>query len=156
MFSLIKFVIAHPMALWSGITSAHLVKYFVATRIHMYPRDGGLTCPTKSNLQVWKGHGVTMLGKFYGWVWIKWLVLGNCDIFSQILLCLFSWWANNNPSVAGICINFSSLGAPHILLHVPLLSFPLLLRGPNSVMGLYHTFSWKGFRHAKSSALPTF
>jgi len=45
MFSLIKFVTAPSVALQSGIASAHLVKYSVATRIHMYPRDGGLTSP---------------------------------------------------------------------------------------------------------------
>ena len=66
-----KFVTAPPVALWSGTASAHLVKYFVATNIHMYPRDGGLIGPTKSSPQVWKGHGVTMLCKFCGWVWIK-------------------------------------------------------------------------------------
>ena len=58
-----KFAIAPPVALWSGIASVHLVKYSVATSIHMYPRDGVLTGPTKSSPQVWKGHGVTMLYK---------------------------------------------------------------------------------------------
>ena len=66
MSSLIKFATAPPVAQQSGIASAHLVKYFVATRIHMYPRDGGLTSPTKSSPQMWKGYGVTMLCKFYG------------------------------------------------------------------------------------------
>ena len=44
-----KFVIAPPVALQSGTTSARLVKYSVAISIHMYPRDGGLTSPTKSS-----------------------------------------------------------------------------------------------------------
>ena len=55
-----------PVALRSGTTSTHFVKYSIATRIHMYPRDGGLTGPTKSSPQVLKGHGVTMLCKFCG------------------------------------------------------------------------------------------
>ena len=42
-----KFATAPPMALRSGITSAHLVKYSVATSIHMYPCNGGFTGPTK-------------------------------------------------------------------------------------------------------------
>ena len=66
MFSLMKFATAHLVALRSGTAFAHLGKYSVATRIHMYPHDGGLTGPTKSSPQVWKGHGVTMLCKFYG------------------------------------------------------------------------------------------
>ena len=53
-----------PVAFWSGIASTYLVKYSIATSIHMYPCDGGLTGPTKSNPQVWKGHGVIMLYKF--------------------------------------------------------------------------------------------
>ena len=71
MFSLMKFATTPPVALWSGTASAHLVKYSLATRIYMYLCDGGLTGPTKSRPQVWKGHGVTMLCKFCGWVWIK-------------------------------------------------------------------------------------
>ena len=67
-FSLMKFVIAPLVALRSGTASTQLVKYFVATNIHMYSWDGGLTDPTKSGLQVWKGHGVTMLCKPCGWV----------------------------------------------------------------------------------------
>ena len=63
-FSLMKFATAPLVALRSGTASAHFVKYFVATRIHMYPGDGELTGPTKSNPQVWKGYGVTMLCKF--------------------------------------------------------------------------------------------
>ena len=35
MFSLMKFAITPPVALPSGIAVAHLVKYFVAMRIHM-------------------------------------------------------------------------------------------------------------------------
>ena len=66
MFSLMKFAIAPLVTLRSGTASTHLVKYSVATRIHMYPRGGGLIGPTKSSPQVWKGHGVTMLCKFYG------------------------------------------------------------------------------------------
>ena len=66
-----KFATAPPVALRSGTASAYLVKYFVATSIHMYPRDGGFTGPTKSSPQAWKGHGVTMPCKFYRWVWIK-------------------------------------------------------------------------------------
>ena len=65
MFSLMKFATAPPVAFRSGTISTHLVKYFVVTSIHMYPRDGGLTGPTKSSPQVWKGHGVTILCKFY-------------------------------------------------------------------------------------------
>ena len=61
-----KFATAPPVILRSGIASAHLVKYSVATNIHMYPCEGGLTGPTKSSPQVWKGHGMTMLCKFYG------------------------------------------------------------------------------------------
>ena len=44
-----KFATTPPMALWSGTASTHLVKYSVVTNIHMYPRDGGLTGPTKSS-----------------------------------------------------------------------------------------------------------
>ena len=44
-----KFATAPLVALQSGTASAHLVKYSVATNIHMYPRDGGLTGPTKSS-----------------------------------------------------------------------------------------------------------
>ena len=66
MFSLMKFATAPPVAFQSDTASAHLVKYYVATSIHMYPCDGGLTSLTKSNPQVWKGHGVTMLCKFSG------------------------------------------------------------------------------------------
>ena len=51
-FSLMKFAIAPPVALWNGTASAHLVKYSVATNIHMYPHDGELTGPTKSSPQV--------------------------------------------------------------------------------------------------------
>ena len=63
-----KFATAPPVALQSGTASTHLVKYSVATRIHIYPYDRRLTGPTKLSPQVWKGHGVTMLCKFYGWV----------------------------------------------------------------------------------------
>ena len=49
MFSLMKFATTPLVALWSGTASAYLMKYFVATRIHMYPCDGGLTGPTKSS-----------------------------------------------------------------------------------------------------------
>ena len=66
-----KFATALQVALQSGIASAYLVKYFVATRIHMYPLEGGLIGPTKSSPQVWKGYRVAMLCKLYGWVWIK-------------------------------------------------------------------------------------
>ena len=66
-----KFAITPPVALRSGIAFAHLVKYSVATSIHMYPCDGGFISPTKSSPQVSKGHGVTMPCKFRGWVWIK-------------------------------------------------------------------------------------
>ena len=50
--SLMKFATAPLVALWSGTASAHLVKYSVATSIHMYPHDGGFTGPTKSSPQV--------------------------------------------------------------------------------------------------------
>ena len=50
MFSLMKFATAPPVALQSGMAFAHLVKYFVAMRIHMYLWEGGLTGPTKSSL----------------------------------------------------------------------------------------------------------
>ena len=43
-----KFAIAPPVTLRNGIASTHFVKYPVAIRIHMYPRDGGLTGTTKS------------------------------------------------------------------------------------------------------------
>ena len=66
-----KFATAPPVALRSDTASTHLVKYFVDTSIQIYPRDGGLTGPTRLSPQVWKGHGVTKLCKFYGWVWIK-------------------------------------------------------------------------------------
>ena len=66
MFSLMKFATAPPVALRSGTTSYHLVKYSVTIKIHMYPRDGGLTSPTRSSTQMWKDHRVTMLRKFYG------------------------------------------------------------------------------------------
>ena len=65
-FSLMNFSTAPHVAFRSGTASAHLVKYFVAASIHMYPRDGGLTGLTKSSPQVWKGHGVTMLCKLCG------------------------------------------------------------------------------------------
>ena len=71
MFSLMKFAIALLVALRSGMALAHLVKYVIVIRIHMYLLEGGLTGPTKSSPQVWKGHGVTMLCKLCRWVWIK-------------------------------------------------------------------------------------
>ena len=37
MFSLMKFAITPLVALWSGMTSTHLVKYSIAIKIHMYP-----------------------------------------------------------------------------------------------------------------------
>ena len=70
-FSLMKFATAPLVALRSVIASAHLVKYSVATRIHMYSWEGGLTSSIKSSPQVRKGHGVTMLCKLCGWVRIK-------------------------------------------------------------------------------------
>ena len=66
-----KFAMAPSVALRSGMVSTHLVKYSVATRIHMYQLEGGLIGPTKSSPKVWKGHRVTMLCKHCGWVWIK-------------------------------------------------------------------------------------
>ena len=84
-----KFATAPPVALRSGTASTHLVKYSVATSIHMYPRDGGLTDPTRSNPQVWKGHGVTMPCKFYGWVWIK-------------LVCIWQLWYFFTNSAASL------------------------------------------------------
>ena len=66
MFSLMKFATAPPVAFRSGTAFTHLVKYFVATSIHMYPLDGGLTGPTKLSPQVWKAHGITILCKFCG------------------------------------------------------------------------------------------
>ena len=65
-FSLMNFFTAPSVAFRSGTASAHLVKYSVATSIYMYPRDGGLTSPTKSSPQVWNGYGVTILCKFRG------------------------------------------------------------------------------------------
>ena len=47
MFSLMKFATTPLVALWSGMASDHLVKFSVATRIHMYPWEGGLIGPTK-------------------------------------------------------------------------------------------------------------
>ena len=58
-----KFATVPPLVLRSGMASAHLVKYSVGTRIHMYLSEDGLTRPTKLSPQVWKGHGVTMLCK---------------------------------------------------------------------------------------------
>ena len=46
-FSLMKFATAPPVALQSGMAFAHLMKYSVTTRIHMYPWEGGLTSSTK-------------------------------------------------------------------------------------------------------------
>ena len=66
-----EFATAPSVALRSGMASAYLVKYSVATRIYIYPWEGGLTSPIKSIPHVRKGHGVTMLCKPYGWVWIK-------------------------------------------------------------------------------------
>ena len=58
-----------------GFTEWHCLcpfgEVFHSHQIHMYSRDGGLTGPTKSSLQVWKSHTVTMLCKFYRWVWIR-------------------------------------------------------------------------------------
>ena len=68
MFSLMKFATTPSVALQSGTAFAYFVKYSVATRNHIYPCDGGLTGPTKSSPQVWKGHGVTMLCKLCGLV----------------------------------------------------------------------------------------
>ena len=65
-FYLIKFATALLVALRSGIALTHLVKYSVATKIQMFPFEGGLTSPTKSNSQVWNGHGVTILCKLWG------------------------------------------------------------------------------------------
>ena len=55
MFSLMKFATAPSMALQSDTASVHLVKYSVATRIDMYPHNGGLTGPTKSSPSSVKG-----------------------------------------------------------------------------------------------------
>lgn len=85
-----EFVTAPSMALRIGIASTHLVKYSVAISIHMYPWEGGLTGPTKSSPQVWKGHGMTMLCKPGGWNGSNWLAPGNYDTFSQNLLYPFS------------------------------------------------------------------
>lgn len=71
MFSLMKFAITPLAALRSGTTSAYLVKYSVAIRIHMSLLEGGFVGLTMSSPQVWKGHGVTMLCKLCGWLWIK-------------------------------------------------------------------------------------
>ena len=49
MFSLMKFAIAPLVALRSGMALAHLVKYVIVIRIHMYLLEGGLTGPTKSS-----------------------------------------------------------------------------------------------------------
>ena len=48
-FSLMKFATAPLVALRSGTAFPHFVKYSIAIRIHMYPRDCGLTGPTKSS-----------------------------------------------------------------------------------------------------------
>ena len=48
-FSLIKFVTTPPVALHSGMASAHLVKYIIASKIQIYLFEGGLTGPTKSS-----------------------------------------------------------------------------------------------------------
>ena len=52
MFSLMKFAITPPMALRSGMVSAHFVKYSLAIRIDMYPCKCGLIGPTKSSPHV--------------------------------------------------------------------------------------------------------
>lgn len=56
-----KLATTHPMALQSGIAFTYLVKYLVATKIQMFPFEGGLIAPTKSNPQVWNGHDITIL-----------------------------------------------------------------------------------------------
>ena len=83
-----------------------------------------------------------------------WLVLGNYDIFLQILPYLSSWQANSNPFVAGICKAFSFPGAPHTFLSVLLLSILLLLQGPNTLRGPHRILFWKWQYYAKSNALP--
>ena len=149
-----KFATAPLVALRSGTTFAHLVKYSIVTSIHMYPRNGGLTSPTKSSPQVWKGHGVTMLCKLCGWVWIRLTHTWQLWHFFTNSAVSFSWQANSNPFVAGICKAFSFPGAPHTFLSVLLLSILLLLQGPNTLRGPHRILFWKWQYYAKSNALP--
>ena len=86
-----KFATAPPLALWSGTASAYLVKYFVATSIHMYPRDGGSPVqPSRASkcgrAMVWpyRANSTDGCGS-------NWLVFGNCGIFLQILPHLSLW-----------------------------------------------------------------
>ena len=68
MISLMKFATIPLVALRSSIASTHLVKYSMATKIQMFPFEGGLTNPIKSSPQVWNGHEVTILCKLLEWV----------------------------------------------------------------------------------------
>ena len=54
---MINMAIASKVAFCGEMTSAHLVKFSIAMRIHIRPREGGVIGPIRSNAQVWKGHG---------------------------------------------------------------------------------------------------
>ena len=47
-----KLATAGPVAFFKGIASTHFVKHFVAANIQVYPLEGGLIGPIKSNAQV--------------------------------------------------------------------------------------------------------
>ena len=83
------------------------------------------------------------------------LYLPTVAPFSQILPYHFSWQANSNTFTASTCKTFSFPEAPHTLLNVLLLSFLLLLQGPNTLKGPHHILFWKGQYYAKSNVLPT-
>ena len=150
-----KFATTLLVALWSGIAFAHLVKYSVTTRIHMYPRDGRLTGPTKSSPKCGRAMGWPCCVSSTNDCESSWPVLGSCGSFLQIFPCLSLWWASSNPFVAGICIVFSTPGAPYTLLSVLFLSSFLLSRDLDILRDPHHILSWKGLRYAKGNVLST-
>ena len=123
MFSLMEFAITPLVALQSGMASAHLVKYFVTTRIHLYPGEGGLIGPTKLSPQVWKGMEGPCFASFVGEYGSNWLALGNRGTYLQILLHPSSLWANSSPFIVCIGTASSFPSAPRILLRALLLTF---------------------------------
>ena len=66
MCSRIKFATTALVAFFKGTTSTHFVKYSVATRICIWPLEGGFIGPIRSSPQVWKGHGVVISCSIFG------------------------------------------------------------------------------------------
>lgn len=61
MYSLMKFTIAGLVAFFKVMASTHLVKHFVAARIHVYPFEVKWMGPIRLKAYLLNGHGVTIL-----------------------------------------------------------------------------------------------